>query len=70
MSAWWCGRRMFYFVACLVDQLHNRGWAHCDLKPGNVLLLGDIPVLSDFGDARQAAAGSLPGSKILLTESR
>ena len=29
--------------------LHEQGVAHCDLKPGNIMLRGEEPVLVDFG---------------------
>ena len=44
---------------------HAAGWAHGDIKPGNVLLLsGGAPLLADFGLARKPGedwAGGTPG---------
>jgi DEAD/DEAH box helicase domain-containing protein len=37
--------------------LHDCGWVHRDIKPANILLVGSTPKLSDFGIARQQAAG-------------
>jgi serine/threonine protein kinase len=37
-----------------VARLHRLGWAHGDLKPGNVLFTSDRrPLLTDFGIARR-----------------
>ena len=54
-----CGRRPFAQVHTWLAQLlrglahaHARGIIHRDLKPGNVLLVGDVPKLADFGLAR------------------
>jgi serine/threonine protein kinase len=54
--------------------LHGEGLVNCDLKPENILLIGDKPVLIDFGlaarhpggsgreaiETQQAMAGTLP----------
>jgi serine/threonine protein kinase len=40
-----------------VVHMHDRGWVHRDIKPANILLVGSTPKLSDFGIARQQAAG-------------
>jgi len=40
-----------------VAHMHDRGWVHRDIKPANILFVGSIPKLSDFGIARQQAAG-------------
>jgi len=36
-----------------VDSIHQIGWAHCDIKPSNLMQRGDdpAPVLVDFGSA-------------------
>lgn len=41
-------------------QLHKAGIAHLDLKPSNVLIAHDGPVLTDVGVVRALAAGGLP----------
>lgn len=41
-----------------LEQVHNAGFLHRDIKPGNILLDGDgNPTLIDFGAARAAVAG-------------
>lgn len=42
---------MFSQVVDLVQDLHSRSIAHCDIKLDNVLILGGQPVLSDFSEA-------------------
>ena len=36
-------------VAAALSEIHGAGWAHRDLKPGNVLMDGGAPLLADFG---------------------
>ena len=35
----------------ILEQCHNRGWAHCDVCPGNILVKGSQLCLLDFGAA-------------------
>lgn len=39
----------FYQLISAVHFMHKNGFYHCDIKPGNVLLVGDKVVLSDLG---------------------
>ena len=32
--------------------LHRRGWVHCDISPGNIILVDGLPKLNDFEYAR------------------
>jgi serine/threonine protein kinase len=40
---------MMYQIISGVSFLHKQGYFHCDIKPENVLMFGDKPVISDFG---------------------
>lgn len=53
----WC-IELFYQLLVTIEYLHNSGFAHCDLKPQNVILrhppdVNEVPapVLIDFGSA-------------------
>jgi len=44
------------------DQLHQRGWVHCDLKPDNVMIgEGHEIKIIDFGFSRRCGAEKCPG---------
>ncbi len=44
--------RLIIEIARAVDYLHQHGFVHCDLKPSNILLEGDQPLITDFGLSR------------------
>jgi serine/threonine-protein kinase len=50
--------RLVAEVARAVDYLHQHGYIHCDLKPSNILLDGDEPLIADFGLSRILEPGS------------
>jgi hypothetical protein len=40
---------LFYQIASAVDFMNKQGYFHCDIKPDNILMFGEKPVLADFG---------------------
>ncbi|PIA60092.1 hypothetical protein AQUCO_00400761v1 [Aquilegia coerulea] len=36
-----------------LDYMHKNGWFHCDLKPDNILVSGDLIKLADLGSAQE-----------------
>ncbi|MDT0444264.1 serine/threonine-protein kinase [Streptomyces johnsoniae] len=55
--------RLVAGIASALADIHAAGVIHRDLKPGNVMLAGDGPVVIDFGIARAADATSLTGTR-------
>lgn len=54
--------RVISQIAMALDYVHDRGVAHRDVKPGNILLgADDHAYLSDFGVAKRAAGEDLTG---------
>src|SRR6266545_976775 len=51
--------RLAYGLACALAAVHAAGVVHRDLKPGNVMMIGDDPVMIDFGIAQAADATRL-----------
>lgn len=52
-------KKVFYGIAKGVEYLHNRGIAHCDIKPENILLDNNmIPKLCDFGFSKRSIISS------------
>lgn len=49
-------------VARVLDALHQAGVAHLDIKPSNVLMQGNAPVLADFGAAAAHDVGQAAGT--------
>jgi serine/threonine protein kinase len=45
--------RAVMHVGAALEHVHGRGYAHLDVKPGNVIVVDGRPVLFDFGTARR-----------------
>lgn len=60
---WRVAARICASLAGTVASMHERGWMHGDIKPGNVLLEGgERPVLIDFGSAQSLRADREPAT--------
>ncbi|WP_228080140.1 serine/threonine protein kinase [Streptomyces profundus] len=55
--------RLVAGIASALTTIHEEGMVHRDLKPGNVMLAADGPIVIDFGVARAADASMLTGTR-------
>ncbi|GGB43792.1 hypothetical protein GCM10011492_38520 [Flexivirga endophytica] len=53
-------------LADALGEIHDAGIVHRDLKPGNVLMVGDDPVLIDFGIAHVADDSRLTSTGLVM----
>lgn len=61
----------FYQLISAVNFMHRNGFYHCDIKPENILLVGDQLKLADLGlvgkkDLKQSICQSYPSPQLLL----
>jgi serine/threonine protein kinase len=63
-------------VATALHYVHDQGVVHRDIKPDNILMIGEAPVLADFGisssprgdpSARLTKPGNSPGSPLYMS---
>lgn len=60
--------RLFQGVLCGLREVHIHRLLHLDIKPGNIYLRSDeIPILLDFGAARQALVAEQPLRQAMYT---
>jgi serine/threonine protein kinase len=65
MSSGTASARSASRVVAALTSLHQRGLAHLDLKPDNIVLRDGRPLLIDFGTARRIGSRTLrPGTDI------
>ena len=51
--------RTFLPIARALAALHRRGFLHCDIKPGNIVLVNGVPKLIDYGCVTTIRAAEL-----------
>lgn len=42
-------KRLCFRILLAIDAVHEAGITHCDLKPDNIVMFGEVPKLIDFG---------------------
>ena len=48
-----------------ISHMHKHGWVHSDIKPDNILIHNNVPVLADFGlTTRQGTGPTLVGTQL------
>lgn len=45
--------RLILHISSALTEIHQQGYAHCDVKPSNILWTGEKFLLSDFSSCRQ-----------------
>ena len=77
-KAYTCGfvTNLFRLICIILREMHESGFAHCDIKPANILLDYDAqnrtlsPIISDFGLTRVISKDSLKVSAFMTNDLR